>query len=67
MEEQKQIIRAECPLFACRACRTKTGWHHQAWCPLSAVTRPECRDCCYRGTAEDICMHPAKQKEVGAE
>ncbi|MBO4217481.1 MAG: hypothetical protein J5940_06025 [Clostridia bacterium] len=67
MAEDVKTIRAACPLFACRICRTKTGWKHQSWCSLNGVVKPGCLDCCYRGQAEKTCIHPAKTKEAVAE
>ena len=38
MEREK--IAAQCALFACRVCRTKTGWPHQVWCDAADALRP---------------------------
>lgn len=60
MEERDAVIRASCPLYACRFCRTKTGWPHQLWCVLELVTEPDCEDCRY--LARGRCAHPARRK-----
>lgn len=67
MENEAARIAADCPRFACRVCRTKTGWPHQSWCALAAVTRPECGDCRYREAARGVCQHPAQKKGGDAE
>ena len=59
------LIRSTCPLFACRICRTKTGWPHQSWCGAAAVTQPGCPDCRYWDTAGFICAHPVRGKRGG--
>lgn len=60
MEERNGVIRASCPLYACRICRTKTGWPHQRWCVLGEETAPRCSDCCYY--KRERCAHPARRK-----
>ena len=59
------LIRARCPRFACRLCRTKTGWPHQRWCELSFLTQPECTDCRYWSEKKHACDHPAARRERG--
>ena len=54
------LIRSACPLFACRICRTKTGWRGAA-----AATQPGCPDCRYWDTAGFICAHPVRGKRGG--
>ena len=54
------IIDAGCPLYACRVCRTKTGWEHQRWCGITGMTEPGCDQCRYRDRSE--CSHPALRK-----
>ena len=67
MEEREGVIRAACPLYACRVCRTKTGWPHQCWCKSAALTAPGCDACCY--FKQNRCAHPARRKggEVASE
>ena len=60
MEEREDVIRASCPLYACRDCRTKTGWPHQSWCALGEKLAPLCEDCRYYH--RDRCVHPACRK-----
>lgn len=62
MDETGSVIRAVCPRFACRLCRTKTGWQHQRWCRLSAVIRPLCEDCRYYSASRNACAYPARRK-----
>ncbi|MCR5137317.1 MAG: hypothetical protein K6C12_09495 [Oscillospiraceae bacterium] len=60
-ENNEAIIRCACPLFACRICRTKTGWPHQLWCEISGVTEPGCTDCRYHNPEKSACAHPARK------
>lgn len=62
MKKNKLRIASPCPLYACRECRTKTGWPHQRWCSLAKLTEPACADCCYRNPAKDECVHPRRRK-----
>ena len=62
MKRAEPRIDAACTLFACRMCRTKTGWKHQRWCELAAVCEPSCRDCRYWSAKRAICEHPAQRK-----
>ena len=63
MDDGKTIISAACPLFVCKACRTKTGWAHQRWCSAGGET-PGCGECLYRGVGQQKCKHPIlKRKE----
>lgn len=61
MDEEKDIIRCSCPLFACRVCRTKTGWWHQSWCERADVKEPGCAECYYYDADCDRCRHPAEE------
>ena len=63
MEEERGRIAAACPRFACRVCRTKTGWPHQPWCPLSRAVEPDCGGCRYWEPKEGECIHPALRRE----
>ncbi len=60
MDNEKATITARCPLFSCRLCRTKTGWPHQSWCPLSDLVMPGCADCQYWGEKREMCLHPIR-------
>jgi hypothetical protein len=60
-DTQKRIV-SECPMFACRKCRTKAGWPHQAWCPVSGAVRSDCTGCVY-SDGKGGCVHPTKRKE----
>lgn len=62
MDNTENIIRCACALFACRVCRTKTGWPHQSWCERSAVTEPVCEDCRYHDPERKQCAHPAQER-----
>ncbi len=62
MERADVRIEAACTLFACRMCRTKTGWAHQRWCELSGLKSPTCRDCRYWSAQKAVCVHPAQRK-----
>ena len=64
--QERRPIDARCPRYACRLCRTKTGWPHQPWCELSRVTEPECADCRYWNAGKNLCDHPAARRERGA-
>ena len=61
MDEKENCIRAACPLFACRLCRTKTGWPHQRWCACRELTGPGCAGCRYHDPKRDECVHPARK------
>lgn len=65
--EERPVIRALCPLFACRVCRTKTGWPHQRWCELSRLTEPDCALCRYWGEKKGKggCTHAAVRRRRG--
>ena len=52
-------IRGGCSFFACRCCRTKYGWEHQAWCEVFYLTEPDCADCYYYRQGMGSCVHPA--------
>lgn len=60
MEREK--IAAQCALFACRVCRTKTGWPHQVWCDAADALRPLCADCRYWNETDAVCKHPAVKR-----
>lgn len=62
MEETETIIHSVCPLYACRVCRTKSGWRHQQWCGIADVTEPDCADCRYYDPLRDKCAHPARER-----
>ncbi len=62
LNEGKERISAKCFLYACRVCRTKTGWPHQSWCSVSGVLSPGCGDCRYWEDEEGACGHPAFRK-----
>ncbi len=62
MGEIDVVIRANCPRFVCRVCRTKTGWPHQRWCGLGGLTDPACEACRYYAPDRDRCVHPAQRK-----
>lgn len=59
------VIAARCQRFACRLCRTKTGWPHQRWCELTFLTQPDCADCRYWSEKKHACDHPAARRERG--
>ncbi len=61
MENERPRIEAKCPLFACRVCRTKTGWPHQSWCDAAELVQPGCEGCYYWGEAKNVCEHPARR------
>lgn len=64
MKERNATIASNCPRFACKICRTKTGWAHQIWCPALPITLPECGDCMYHNEKRETCEHPnVKGKE----
>ena len=52
-------IHGDCSFFACRYCRTKYGWEHQAWCEMNFLTAPTCFDCQYYRRRAGSCKHPA--------
>lgn len=60
--EERPVIRARCDLYACRVCRTKTGWPHQKWCAIKPVTEPDCGDCRYWSVRKNRCDHPASRR-----
>ena len=60
--ELRPVIDASCALFACRSCRTKTGWPHQKWCEMQLLTNPDCADCIYWSVKKDKCDHPARRR-----
>ncbi|MCR4780252.1 MAG: hypothetical protein K5876_04055 [Ruminiclostridium sp.] len=60
MKEKDNIILAECPLYVCRICHTKTGHPHQGWCTLDRDEKPDCGSCIYGRGA--LCRHPYKRK-----
>ena len=63
MKKRKQIA-AKCQLYACRICRTKTGWPHQPWCEAGDGIKPGCEDCIYYYAKIQKCVHPViKAKE----
>lgn len=62
MNETDGVIRAECALYACRECRTKTGWRHQSWCAMAEVTEPCCADCRYHDAGQNACVHPIRKR-----
>ena len=62
MNETDSAIRAECPLYACKECRTKTGWRHQRWCGMADKTEPGCAECRYFNAGKNACAHPARRK-----
>lgn len=62
---ERPVIDAECGLFACRVCRTKTGWRHQVWCSCGALALPGCEDCVYRDVKMQRCEHPAVKRRRG--
>ncbi len=62
MDKTETVIRSACPLFACRLCRTKSGWPHQRWCVLRDMAEPGCPDCRYFDLTRGVCAHPAKER-----
>lgn len=62
MDNTAGIIHAECPSYACRICRTKTGWPHQVWCGMKQVEGPNCKDCHYFDPDRARCIHPLREK-----
>ena len=62
MVETDGVIRAICPQFACRVCRTRTGWPHQSWCEQRETTVPRCADCRYYHAGRQKCVHPTRGK-----
>ena len=62
MRDKDDSITAECTLFACRECHTKTGHPHQKWCALSAKDTSECENCLYYSADKENCTHPYKKK-----
>ena len=62
MKDKDDCITAECALFACRVCHTKTGHLHQKWCTLSAENKVECENCLYYSTKKKKCAHPYRKK-----
>jgi hypothetical protein len=60
--DERPVIRAKCESYACRECRTKTGWPHQKWCTLSRLTEPDCADCRYWSVKKAGCDHPARRR-----
>ena len=60
--DERPVIRAKCESYACRACRTKTGWPHQSWCELSRLTEPDCADCRYWNVKKARCGHPVLRR-----
>jgi len=63
--DARPVICAACDRFACRVCRTKTGWRHQVWCTRNSLAAPTCEDCVYWSAAVESCRHPAQRKAVG--
>ena len=63
MEKESICIEAPCRYFACRECRTKVGWRHQAWCPCRGQAACSCADCLYYREKKRVCAHPAFKKE----
>lgn len=63
MNGGKKIIAAKCPLFACRDCRTKTGWPHQSWCGAPDRIKPGCGDCFYYQIKAEKCAHPTLKRK----
>ena len=63
--EERPVIRARCPLFACRVCRTKTGWPHQKWCDQKLAADPDCGGCVYWSRKKERCDHPAMRRGGG--
>ena len=55
---ERPVIRASCPLFACRECRTRTGWPHKNGCELIDLAVPDCRACRYWSAKKEKCDHP---------
>ncbi len=66
MKKRRKRIDAECPLFACRECRTKAGWPHQSWCTAEENAKPFCVECLYVDHSGG-CTHPAKKRKERAE
>lgn len=62
MKETDSVICTACPLYACRVCRTKTGWKHQRWCRMAEITQPGCEACRYYDAEGNACAHPAQRK-----
>ncbi|MBP5604962.1 MAG: hypothetical protein J6X60_05405 [Ruminiclostridium sp.] len=60
MQKDEPII-AECPLFVCRECHTKTGHPHQRWCVLRDKAGGGCSECLYL-QPNDRCIHPYRKK-----
>jgi hypothetical protein len=63
MENKDNTILAECPLFVCRECHTKTGHTHQKWCTLQKDSITECERCHYWQKAYRRCGHPYRKKD----
>ena len=63
MEQQREIIQASCPRYACLECRTKTGWPHQVWCYKIQCTSPTCEDCVCWSVKKNLCDHPYTRRE----
>ncbi|MBQ9383362.1 MAG: hypothetical protein IJT87_03925 [Ruminiclostridium sp.] len=57
-----EIIFAECPLFVCRECHTKTGHPHQHWCTIAEKSGSGCAECLYRQERSGKCTHPYRKK-----
>ena len=65
MDGKAKTINAACSLFACKECRTKTGYAHQRWCSAAGKTKPVCTDCAYWLEQDKSCGHPqTKQGEA---
>lgn len=62
MTETENKIFAECKLFVCRICHTKTGHPHQRWCIMHTTGKSGCEDCVYWREAEKKCRHPYRKK-----
>ena len=62
MQNYDGAISAECRLFVCRECHTKTGFPHQKWCTLRESGSSGCADCVYRNIAGKSCGHPYRKK-----
>ena len=63
MIKKNNTIIAECPLFVCRECHTKTEYPHQKWCTLSDAGKTECECCLYWQESRKRCAHPYKKKD----
>lgn len=62
--QKDEFIFAECQLFVCRECHTKTGHPHQHWCTLAEDGGTDCTRCLYGQTGGMECTHPYRKKAM---